>query len=536
MAAGDGAVRPVAGDWNFGDLLDATAAVVPGDRPALIQGERVVSWAEFDARTNRMARAFLAAGLPVGARVAILARNIPEFIEIACAAFKARLSHVNINYRYTVGEIDYVLQNCQAQGLFYQAEFADLVAPLLPSLALAVEIEGPAYAAMTREGDGHPLEIERSPEDGYLLYTGGTTGKPKGVMWRSGDARVSQLEAPTIKAVVRTMADHVAMVAENPMPGRVIPACPLMHGAGLNSSMAELVGGGTAVLLPDTRFDPIQLWDEAERTRATRILIVGDVFARPMAQALRDHPGRWDLSAMRVISSAGLMWSREVKRALVAAIPQVTLVDILGASEASGFGYAVTTATHETPTGYFEPGRHTVLVEPDTDRILEANEPGEGWLARRPPFGLGYHDDPAKTAATYRRIGDEVLAIPGDMAVREADGRLRLVGRGNMVINTGGEKVFAEEVEEAMKRAPGIEDAIVVGVPDPIWGRKIVALARVTAAYDAATAQQAMLADLAAYKLPKHVIVLDTLPRHASGKSDYRNALAIATRELGLTT
>ncbi|MDP1027612.1 AMP-binding protein [Sphingomonas sp. KR1UV-12] len=536
MTAGEGTVRPVAGDWNFGDLLDATAAAVPGDRPALIHGERVVSWADFDARTNRLARALLAAGLPTGARVAILARNIPEFIEIACAAFKARLSHVNINYRYTTGEIDYVLQDCQAQGLFYQAEFAELVAPLLPSLALAVQIDGGQYDAMVGEGDGRPLDITRSPEDGYLLYTGGTTGKPKGVMWRSGDARVSQLEAPTIKTVVRTMADHVAMVAENPLPGRVIPACPLMHGAGLNSSMAELVGGGTAVLLPDTRFDAERLWDEAERTRATRILIVGDVFARPMAQALQRHPGRWDLSSLRVISSAGLMWSREVKRVLVDAIPQLTLVDILGASEASGFGYAITTATSETPTGWFEPGRHTVLVEPETDRVLEADQPGEGWLARRAPFGLGYHGDPAKTAATYRRIGDEVLAIPGDMAVREADGRLRLVGRGNMVINTGGEKVFAEEVEEAMKRASGIEDAIVVGVPDPVWGRKVVALACVTDRYDAGVAQREMLAELAAYKMPKHIILLDTLPRHASGKSDYRTALTIAMRELGLET
>lgn len=530
------ASRKTAMDWNFGDLLDATAANVPGDRPALIHGDRTIGWAEFDARTNRVARAMLAAGLPTGARIAILARNIPEFIEIACAAFKARLTHVNINYRYTTAEIDYVLADCQAQALFYQAEFAGLVAPLFvarPELTLGVQIDADGlYAAMACAGDGRPLGIERSPEDGYLLYTGGTTGKPKGVMWRSGDARAAQLEAPTIRNVVRDMADHVAMVAANPAPGRVIPACPLMHGAGLNSSMAELLGGGTVILLPDIRFDAEKLWDEAERSGATRILIVGDVFARPMAQALEQFPARWNLSAMRVISSAGLMWSREVKHSLVQALPQVVLVDILGASEASGFGYALTTATSETPTGYFEPGRHTVLVEPDTDRVIEADEPGEGWLARRPPFALGYHGDPAKTAATYRRIGNEVFAIPGDMAVREADGRLRLIGRGNMVINTGGEKVFAEEVEEAMKRAPGIEDAIVVGVPDPTWGKTVVGLARVSGGYDEAAARTCILADLAPYKLPKRIIVVDELPRHASGKSDYRRALELALARL----
>lgn len=538
MAGEDAAPRRTAMDWNFGDLLDATAANVPGERPALIHGARVISWAEFDARTNRVARAMLAAGLPTGARVAILARNIPEFIEIACAAFKARLCHVNINYRYTTAEIEYVLADCQAQALFYQGEFASLVAPLferLHDLNLDVQIDqGGTYEAMARYGDGSPLDIVRSSEDGYLLYTGGTTGKPKGVMWRSGDARTAQLEAPTIRTVVRDMADHVAMVAGAAAPGRVIPACPLMHGAGLNSSMAELVGGGTAILLPNPRFDAEELWDEAARTQATRILIVGDVFARPMAQALQKFPGRWDLAAMRVISSAGLMWSREVKQILVQALPQVTLVDILGASEASGFGYAITTAANETPTGYFEPGRHTVLIEPETDRVLEAGEPGEGWLARRPPFALGYHGDPAKTAATYRRIGDETFAIPGDMAVREADGRLRLIGRGNMVINTGGEKVFAEEVEEAMKRAPGIEDAIIVGVPDPVWGKKVIGLARTSDGYDESAAHAAMLQDLAAYKLPKRIIVLDDLPRHASGKSDYRRALEIALEELGL--
>jgi fatty-acyl-CoA synthase len=524
-------------DWNFGDLLDATAAHVPGGRPALIHGDRVIDWAEFDARTNRVAHAMLAAGLEPGARIAILARNIPEFIEIASAAFKARLTHVNINYRYTTAEIEYVLTDCQAEALFYQDEFGEVVAPLfstLPALKLGVRIGvGGDYEPIAASGDGSPLGIPRSADDGYLLYTGGTTGRPKGVMWRAGDARAAQLEAPTIKTMLRDMADHIAMVAGNASPGRVIPACPLMHGAGLNSSMAELVGGGTVILPRDDRFDAEALWDEAERSQATRILIVGDVFARPMAQALVRFPGRWDLATLRVISSAGLMWSREVKQMLVAALPQVTLVDILGASEASGFGYAVTTATNDTPTGYFDPGPRTVIIEVATDRVLEADEPGEGWLARRPPFALGYFGDPEKTAATYRRIGDETFAIPGDMAVREADGRIRLVGRGNMVINTGGEKVFAEEVEESMKRAPGIEDAIIVGVPDPTWGRTVVALVRVSDDYDAAMAQAAMLKDLAPYKLPKRTIILAELPRHASGKGDYRRAQEIAAAELG---
>jgi len=520
--------------WNFGDLLDATARVVPVDRPALIRGDHVVSWGDFDARTNRLAKALLAKGLEVGDRIAILARNVPEYVEIAAAAFKARLTHVNINYRYTTAEIEYVLADCDARALFYEVEFADTVAPLfdtLPHLMVGVRIGTDQYETLATQGDPSPLAIRRSPDDGYLLYTGGTTGQPKGVMWRAGDARATQLEAPTIKHAPASLEEHVAMVAANPAPGRVLPACPMMHGAGLNSATAELVGGGTVVLLPNDKFSPEELWDEVEKQRVTRVLIVGDVFARPMAQALARNPGRWDLSSMRVISSAGLMWSREIKQALVDAIPQVTLVDILGASEASGFGYAITTATKETPTGMFEPGPKTVIIDVATDRVLARDDTGEGWLARSAPFALGYHGDPAKTAATYRTIDGTLYAIPGDMAAREPDGRIRLVGRGSQVINTGGEKVFTEEVEEAMKRAPGVEDAIIVGVPDPTWGKAVVALVAVSAAYDETATRAGLLKTLAPYKLPKRIIVLDELPRHASGKSDYRRALEIATAD-----
>jgi len=357
-----------------------------------------------------------------------------------------------------------------------------------------------------------------------MLYTGGTTGRPKGLMWRSGDARAVQLESPTITATITTMADHIALVRDNPAPGRVIPACPLMHGAGLNSSTAELVAGGTVVLLESPGFDPVELWDAVERNAVTRVLIVGDVFARPMARVLEANPGRWDVSSMRIISSAGLMWSAEIKSALVKAIPQVTLVDILGASEASGLGYAVTTATRATPTGYFETSRSTVLIDPDTDRVLADGEVGEGLIARRPPFAMGYHGDPAKTAATFREIDGVCYAIPGDMAARDADGRIRLIGRGNMCINTGGEKVFPEEVEEALKRQPGVDDAMVIGVPDETWGKVVAALVSPGAGYDEMAVRAGLKRSLAPYKVPKRIVLVEDLPRHASGKGNYRAA------------
>lgn len=522
-------------DWNFGDLLDATGATVPGDRPAIIRGDHVVSWADFDARTNRVARAMLAAGLQPGDRVAILARNIPEFIETAAAAFKARITHVNVNYRYTTAEIEYVLRDCQAAALFYQDDFAAVAAPLIGGavdhLILAVKIGGDGgYARMAAEGDSSPLGIARSPDDGYLLYTGGTTGRPKGVMWRSADARRSQLESPVAAATPGSMEDHVAQVRRG-TAGRVLPACPLMHGAGLNSCIAELLIGGTAVLLPSDRFDPEQLWDEVARNQVTRVLIVGDAFARPMADALAAHPGRWDLSSLRLISSAGLMWSEEVKAQVLAAIPHLTLLDILGASEASGFGYAITNRDRATPTGLFERGPQTVIIAQDDDRILETGEPGAGWLARRPPFGAGYHGDPAKSATVYRTIDGEPFAIPGDMAEWLPDGRFRLLGRGSMCINTGGEKVFVEEVEEALKRVPGIADAVVFGIPDPRFGNAVTALIQASSDLDDAAIRAALATDLATYKLPRRIVRTEAVPRHASGKSDYRRALEIA-REL----
>lgn len=512
-------------DWNFGDLLDVTGSVVPGDRPALIQGDRTIDWATFNARTNSLARAMLAKGLMTGDRVAVLARNIPEYVEIAAAAFKARLTYVNINYRYTTDEIDYILQDSGARALFYQRSFLQSVAPLLGDLTLAVAIDGIQndYGVMVG-GDPDPLAITRSPDDGYLLYTGGTTGRPRGVLWRSGEARAIQLESPTNRHRIATLDDHVTLVRDNPAPGRVLPACPMMHGAGLNSSLAELVGGGTVVLLPSPQFDAEELWSQAARHRATRILIVGDVFARPMARALAANPDRWDLSALRLISSAGLMWSEEIKSALVGALPDVTLVDILGASEASGLGYAITTATSSTPTGYFDSAPTTVLIDPETDRVLGHDEIGEGLLARRPPFACGYYGDPAKTAETFRTIDGALYAVPGDLAAREADGRIRLIGRGNMCINTGGEKVFPEEVEEALKLQPGIDDAMVVGVPDPQWGRAVVALVARRDGYDEAAVRDGLKARLAGYKLPKHLLVVNELPRHASGKGDYRRA------------
>lgn len=540
-------VNPPRTGWNLGDMFDAVASVVPPARPAVVHAGGVLSWGELDARSNRLARALIALGHPSGDRVAFLSRNHPGYIEGFVACLKARLIPVNINYRYTVDEICGVLGDAGCTAILYHTEFAPQVAQLQQRIAgLRTRVAmgggaGPEASAalddLSGTGDSTPLRIERSGNDPLLLYTGGTTGRPKGVIWPGDRYRACQLEFPLITQRPADLQEHLDVVRANQGAGKVLPACPLMHGAGLSSTLSELLGGGTALLLPGRSFDPHALWQLAERESASRILIVGDVFARPMLRALDEQPGRYRLESVRIISSAGLMWSREVKEGLLRHLPWAVLADICGASEASGLGYAISTRDHILPTGQFHPGPHTVLLD-ENDQPLPSDAPGEGWLARAGPLPEGYFGDPAKTAQVFRTIHGVRYSVPGDWARRNPDGTLQLLGRGSLVINTGGEKVFVEEVEEALKQWPQIDDAMVVGLPDERWGNIITALVclRDGLPLDMDGLRAAMAASLAAYKMPRHVWHIDTLPRADSGKGDYRAARSIAAERLAHTT
>ncbi|MDR2326585.1 MAG: AMP-binding protein [Acidovorax sp.] len=528
--------------WNLADILDGVASRVPAGRPAIIQGDKVLSWGELDARSNRLARAFLAAGHGVGERVGFLSRNHPGYIEGFVASLKSRLLPVNLNYRYTVDEVASVLQDAGATALLYQQEFAPMVAALakqMPMLRsrICLDAEGSSEASASfqswaAEGDASPLDIERDGQDPLLLYTGGTTGRPKGVVWPGHCYRACQLESPLVRQRASNLQEHLELVAGNATPGRVLPACPLMHGAGISSTLAELLNGGTVLLLSQHSFDPHELWQLAQREQASRVLIVGDVFARPMLAALDEQPGRYALGALKVISSAGLMWSTEVKAGLLRHLPTVVLADIYGASEAAGLGYALATKEKILPTGHFEPGPQTVMVG-DDGHIVPAGQEGEGWLARSGPLPEGYWGDPEKTAAVFRHIDGVRYAVPGDRVRRYRDGSMQLLGRGSLVVNSGGEKIYVEEVEEALKRLPGVEDALVVGVPDLRWGSAVAALVRIRGAEVDIAALRAGLADhLAGYKIPKHFWAMERLPRTESGKGDYGAARAMAQKLL----
>ena len=529
-------------NWNYGDILDAVARVVPPERPALIWRDTVVTWDEFDRRTNNLAKALVDLGLEPDARVGILCRNHPAYMEFLVAGVKARLLTVNLNYRYTADEIAYVLNDCGAAALFYQSDFDDLLEPLqvrLPCVRAWVRIEGerspqaaPAgvlsYETLARTGDGEPLAITRSPDDGYLLYTGGTTGKPKGVHWPTGQARRVQLESPLIARVPLSMAEHTEIVRATAAPSRIVPACPLMHGSGSNAAMGDLLNGGTAIILSNDKFDAHDLWRAVDKHRATRIAIVGDVFAKPMLKALEAAPGAYDLSSLKVMSSAGLTWSKEVKDGLLRQLPHITLVDILGASEASGLGYSIAKAGHVPETGVFDAAALTVLIDPDSGAVMPKDRPSEGFIARSGPMARGYFGDPEKTADTYRMIDGVRYATPGDFARWMPPNQFTLIGRGNLSINTGGEKVFPEEVEEALKLQPGVGDVLVVGQPDETWGKIVVAILKPDGAFDEARVRAGLAHTLSSYKHPKRFILVDTVPRHESGKADYRAATAIA--------
>jgi len=529
-------------NWNYGDILDAVARVVPPERPALIWRDTIVTWDEFDRRTNNLAQALVDLGLEPDARVGILCRNHPAYMEFLVAGVKARLLTVNLNYRYTADEIAYVLNDCGAAALLYQSDFDAMLEPLkarLPGVRAWVRIESdrspqPApdgalsYETLARAGEGQPLAITRSPDDGYLLYTGGTTGKPKGVHWPTGQARRVQLESPLIPRAPLSMEEHTDNVRATTAPSRIVPACPLMHGSGSNAAMGDLLNGGTAIILSNDKFDADHLWREVEKHRATRIAIVGDVFAKPMLKALEAAPGAYDLSSLKVISSAGLTWSKEVKEGLLRQLPDVALVDILGASEASGLGYSVAKVGHVPETGVFDAAALTVLIDPDTGAVMSKSHPSEGFIARSGPMALGYFGDPEKTAATYRMVDGVRYAVPGDFARWMPPNQFTLIGRGNLSINTGGEKVFPEEVEEALKLQPGVGDVLVVGQPDETWGKVVVAILQPDGVFDEAVVRAGLAQTLSSYKHPKRFILVDTVPRHESGKADYRTATALA--------
>ncbi len=534
--------------WNYGDILDAVGAALPADAPALVHEGRRMGWGELTRRTNALAAALIERGAKPDDKVAFYLRNRPEYLIGLFACFKARLVHVNVNFRYRGDELHYIFANSDAKFGIYDAEFRDNVEklrPRLPALAHWIECgdEPPApfaesIEALATAGDGAPLDTPRSPDDLLFIYTGGTTGMPKGVMWRQEDIWGALTSGKAIPAnggeAPAGIGEHAANVRRFG-PGPIqLPACPLMHGTGLLTAINNMSGGGCTVTLPGTRFDPEQLFDAVEREGVNQLVIVGDAFAKPMLNALREHPGRWKLDSLQSIVSSGVMWSREVKQGLLEQHPGMLLADMFGSSEAVGFGSSVTTAEKGEKTAKFVIGEDCRVFTED-HRPVEPGSGERGFIARRGPIPVGYYKDPEKTAKTFPTIDGVRYSVPGDWCTVEADGTLTLLGRGSACINTAGEKVHPEEVEEVLKTHPDVDDALVVGVPDEKWGNAVTGVVqlRQAAAFDEAALREHVRGRLAGYKTPKRILPVERMFRSPNGKADYKGATDFARRETG---
>jgi 3-oxocholest-4-en-26-oate---CoA ligase len=530
-------------NWNLGDILDAIEPAIPQDAPALIHGDRIVTWPEMAARSNNVARALRKRGACDGAKVAFYMRNRPEYGELMAACFKGRLTHVNINYRYRPEEVFYIFNDSDSEVIVYSSEFRDCIVELkdrLEKVHTFVEVGDASqiapfaipYETLAQEGDGSALGITRSPDDLLFIYTGGTTGMPKGVMWRHDDMRKAQLDAQKLLGPVpQTIEENVALITSQGPGRRTLPSCPLMHGTGFITAIGTLMSGGAIVTLSDPSFDAIELWETVDTHQVESISIVGDAFAKPMLQALDNNPGRWDTSSLVSIVSSGVMWSKEVKAGLCKHIPQVVLMDSFGASEGLGFGLSVTTAEGGTNTAKFAIGEFCDVFD-ENDQKVTPGSGVPGYIARKGAIPAGYYKDPEKSAKTFRTIDGVRYSIPGDWCTVEADGSLTLLGRGSVCINTAGEKVYPEEVEEVLKTHPAIADALVVGVPSEKWGQAVTAVVHLSGdvAFDEQGVKDHVRQQLAGYKTPKAIHPTETALRASNGKADYATAKAIAER------
>ena len=514
-------------DWTFADVWETVADTVP-DANAQVHGDRRYDWRSFDRRADGVAARLLAAGLQRHDKVALYLYNTPEYLEAAFAAMKAALVPVNTNYRYKHDELLYLWDNADAAAVVFDAAFTETVNGLrerCPKVKLWLHVgpDGPSWAANYEEAAAAPAgrcvpSWGRSGDDPIFIYTGGTTGRPKGVMWRQHDLYMASNVTNDPPVADASLVRERVRAVEHPPVG--LPAPPLMHGTAYVFASTILNRGGAVVTLPEQRFDAGRLLDAIVSHGVTDLCIVGDAFCRPMVDVLDASPGRYDLSKLRVVSSSGMMWSQEVKGRLLAHAPQVMMIDFLNSSEASGMGRSITSRKGAASGAKFQLGGNAFVID-DEGRPIAPGSGKVGRVAVRGIVPLGYYKDPEKTKATFPVIDGVRCAVPGDYATVEADGGITLLGRGSVSINTGGEKVFPEEVEEAIKTCSGVEDAVVVGVPDTRLGQVVAALVAGRAS-DADAIKAHVRSKLAGYKVPRHVMIASSTERAATGKADYK--------------
>ncbi|MCU1463903.1 MAG: AMP-binding protein [Acidimicrobiales bacterium] len=525
-------------EFNLADLFEAVVDAVP-EREAIVDREMRLSYAALDERANRLAHALAAHGIGPGDHVGVWLYNGREYLETMLAAFKLRAVPINVNYRYVADELRYLFTDADIKAVVHEPDFAATLADIrsdVPLVGWAVARGDDYEAALASAPGGGARDFgPRSADDLYILYTGGTTGMPKGVMWRAEDIFFGALQGGNAGGAPIERPEQIADAARAG-GGRTLPACPFMHGTAHWVAFWAFFAGGTVVISPDRKLDAGRLLQLIADEQVTFLVIVGDAFARPLVDALEAADAsraRPDLSSLAGILSGGAILSPAVKDALIELLPSTIVIDGFGASETGGQGQMIATTGAADGRPRFRVTDETTVLADDGTPV----EPGSGVvgrLARRGRIPLGYHKDPAKTEATFPVIDGVRWAVPGDMATIEADGTITLFGRGSVSINTGGEKVFPEEVEAALKSHPAVFDAIVVGVPDARWGERVIAVIAVRDGQVAPSidelAEHAKL-HVAGYKVPRGVVVVDNVVRSPSGKPDYRWAKATAAGE-----
>jgi len=533
--------------WNFSDIYAEVARVIP-DAVALIQGERKVIWRDLDARSTALAARMVAGGLKRQDKVAQYLYNCPEYLESVLAAFRGGFVPLNTNFRYGPDELTYLWSNGDVATVVFHGCFASVIEQMrnrVPGVKLWLWVDDgsgdcPDWAVSYEAAASTPVVSgwrpwDLSGDDLLLLYTGGTTGMPKGVAWRQEDLflRLNTENGDDFpeEADLDFLRDKIST------RGRPhLSAGPLMHGAGLLTCFMTLSRGGAISLLPQRTFKAEDLLETIERDRVATLMWVGDAFARPVLAALCDNPGRWDLSSLRVIISSGVVFSAEIKQGLLEHIPHVTISDVFGSSETMSLGRSVTQKGKVHKTATFKAKDTTRVITADgRDVVPGSGERGLLAIGGRQP--VGYYNDPEKSATTFRIIDGKRYVVPGDWATVEVDGTVTLIGRGSECINTGGEKVFPEEVEIVLKRHPSVYDAVVLGIPNDRFGESILAVIELAEGQPEPTEQgliEHVKQHLASYKAPRQVMLVTSLDRLPNGKADLKAVKAMVSRSLEL--
>jgi acyl-CoA synthetase (AMP-forming)/AMP-acid ligase II len=545
---------------NLALIHEAIAGAFP-ERECVITPARRLTYAQVCDRMRRLANVLHAYALGCRRERAELANhesgqdhlgiymlNCPEYIETMLGSYRARVAPFNVNYRYVDDELLYLLEDSDCAALVYQARYAPTLARLrdrLPKLRLLLQVADDSgepllpgaldYESALASVAATPPPVMPSSDDLYILYTGGTTGAPKGVLWRQEDIyHAAMTGGPPGYDGVASYDGVVEQARTNGGFMRIMATPPLMHGAAQWVSFGALHQGGSVVLQgKPERLDPDDVLGSVERERCSMLTLVGDAFARPILDHLQTHT--YDLSSVFVIGSGGAILSPHFKQALLERVPHAMVVDGFGASETGAQGSHATKAGDTAETGKFAMTT-TVVLKADLSGRIEPGSEESGWLAKPGRVPLGYYKDATKTAKTFPVIDGTRYAVPGDHAQIRADGTLVVLGRGSVCINSGGEKIYPEEVEQVLRRHPGVADAVVVGTPDERFGEQVTAVVQPRAGTSLDQTEMASFAaqHLARYKLPKTIVLVDEMVRSPSGKPDYRWAKTYAMGARGL--